>query len=68
MEFPSTETVFSDETYFIKGEESNYITNENWNSCLHYFPTAKLLTVENAGHWVHAENSIEFVEKIKTIL
>lgn len=68
MDFPSTENIFLGESYFIKGAQSNYITNENWNSCLHYFPTAKLLSVENAGHWVHAENSIEFVEKIKTIL
>ncbi|MFN8284083.1 MAG: alpha/beta fold hydrolase [Chitinophagales bacterium] len=68
MEFPAVETIFSGETYFIKGAQSNYITTENWNSCLHYFPNAKLLSVANAGHWLHAENPLEFVEKIKSIV
>lgn len=68
MEFPDVENIFSGETYFIKGKRSAYITDQNWNSCLHYFPNAKLLSVANAGHWVHAENPVEFEEKIKTIL
>ena len=29
----------------------------------HHFPKAEIVTVSNAGHWLHAENPSEFFEK-----
>ncbi|MEM8568977.1 MAG: alpha/beta fold hydrolase [Bacteroidota bacterium] len=43
------------EVLFIRGENSNYILDEDIALINETFPTARLETVENAGHWVHAE-------------
>ncbi|MFN4124079.1 MAG: alpha/beta fold hydrolase [Flavobacteriales bacterium] len=42
-------------TLFIRGAKSRYIVDEDWEGILAHFPNAKLKTIENAGHWVHAE-------------
>ena len=68
MDFPKTAKVFFGKTYFIKGEHSNYINQDNFESCDRYFPDHEIIEIKNAGHWVHADNPEEFSEKIKTIL
>lgn len=47
-------------TLFIRGGKSNYIMNQDWEHMLELFPNATLETIENAGHWVHAEAPKEF--------
>jgi len=47
--------VYNDPTLFIRGGQSQYVNDDNWPAVLQLFPNAKLETVENAGHWVHAE-------------
>ena len=46
---------FDNDTLFIRGENSDYITDADFQSTKNLFPTASLATVPNAGHWVHAE-------------
>ena len=41
---------------FIRGEKSNYIHNDDVKSILEQYPNTKMVTISNAGHWVHAEN------------
>jgi len=53
---------FNGETLFIKGEKSNYISTKDWASIQQQFSNAKLTTIEDAGHWVHAEKPNEFYE------
>ena len=43
-------------TLFIRGENSNYILDEDLPMIKSLFPHATLETVSNAGHWVHADN------------
>ena len=43
------------EALFIKGGKSNYILESDWESILSFMPKARISTVEQAGHWVHAE-------------
>lgn len=43
------------ETLFIRGAKSDYISDADWSGIQHLFPAAQLLTVAEAGHWVHAE-------------
>ncbi len=43
------------ETIFIRGEKSNYITNKDWTDIQKIYLNAQLITITNAGHWVHAE-------------
>ncbi|MFT4833286.1 MAG: esterase [Marinoscillum sp.] len=48
-------------TLFIRGAKSNYIQEEDMTSINEMFPNAKLITVEGAGHWVHAEKPKELL-------
>ena len=54
--------------FFIKGEHSGYISNEQQTLIYKYFPSAKIEVVQKSGHWVHAEQPVEFLEKLKGIL
>lgn len=57
-------TKFEKETLFLKGEKSGYITeNEALIINLH-FPKSKVVTIKNAGHWLHAENPEQFYSAV----
>ncbi len=49
---------------FIRGEQSNYILDEDWPEIEALFPDAALASVPNAGHWVHAEAPKEFLDLV----
>ena len=49
-------------TLFIRGELSNYILDEDIPDLEDFFPDSDLITIQNSGHWVHAEAPEEFVE------
>ena len=53
---------------FIRGASSHYILDEDIGLIKDTFPTATLETVENAGHWVHAENPREVIDLVKNFL
>ncbi len=57
------DSYFNGPTLFLKGDKSNYINEENYRDSLKHFPYATLETIENAGHWLHAENPKEFFDK-----
>ena len=54
---------FKNKVLFIKGANSDYINDEDFVIAKKMFPNSKLKSIENAGHWVHAENPIIFLEK-----
>jgi esterase len=49
---------------FMRGDKSDYILDEDWEEILKIFPNAKLVTIENSGHWVQAEQPKVFVENL----
>ncbi|MES2589121.1 MAG: alpha/beta fold hydrolase [Bacteroidota bacterium] len=51
-------------TLFIRGAQSNYILDEDWSELEECFPDSHLVTIQNAGHWVHAEAPKEFLEAV----
>lgn len=57
---------FSGEVLFLKGASSDYIQAKDHQLIHQHFPKAKILTIPNAGHWLHAENpkafSAEFLQ------
>lgn len=63
-----TNGIFEGETLFLKGEKSNYILPEDEEMILQHFPKAKIETISNAGHWIHAENPSEFFQKSMAFL
>jgi len=50
-----TEKRFENPTLFIKGANSKYIQESDEALIILHFPKSKLETIENTGHWVHAE-------------
>ena len=63
-----SDTVFNKPTLFIRGEQSNYINPSNFKVTKEIFSNADLVTVENAGHWVHAEAPNELIRLVKQFL
>ncbi len=53
---------------FIKGEESNYIQDEDMEAIYTLFPGAELHRIEHAGHWIHAEQSEALSEAVLDFL
>tara|TARA_R110002073_G_scaffold40547_5_gene115286 strand:- start:446028 stop:446795 length:768 start_codon:yes stop_codon:yes gene_type:complete len=53
-------TQFNGETLFLRGGNSGYISDSDMNLITAHFPKAELVTVKNAGHWLHAENPDDF--------
>lgn len=51
-------------TLFIRGELSNYILDEDIEDLEHQFPDSEVITIEEAGHWVHAESPAEFLDAL----
>ena len=49
---------------FIRGANSNYIADEDIERIETIFPYAELKTIDNAGHWLHAEQPQELVSLI----
>lgn len=54
---------FDGETLFLGGEKSNYILPEDEYEIKKRFPNAIIDKISNAGHWIHAENATEFMDK-----
>lgn len=49
-------------TLFLSGGKSGYLVPGDKPETLRHFPQATFGTIENAGHWVHAENPKRFFE------
>jgi pimeloyl-ACP methyl ester carboxylesterase len=55
-------------TLFIRGENSNYILDSDFENIKNHFPNADFATIPNVGHWLHAENPQLFYELSHTFL
>lgn len=55
------ESLFEKDTLFIRGATSNYIKDADLDLIQKHFPKTILKTIENAGHWVHAEKPTETI-------
>lgn len=53
-----------EQTLFIRGALSNYIIDEDIENLESIFNDFQLVTLENAGHWVHAEQPETFIETV----
>ncbi|WP_180165528.1 alpha/beta fold hydrolase [Acinetobacter sp. YH12049] len=63
------ENTWQQPVLFIKGGESPYISKvEHTNTIEQQFPNAKIVEIEGAGHWLHAEKTTEAIEQIQNYL
>lgn len=53
---------------FIKGEKSDYIIDDDKKIISKIFPFAKIESIPNAGHWLHAEQPDLFLQKVTEFL
>lgn len=58
------EFVSAVKTLVIRGGKSDYVTEDDLLHFRHYFPNLSVVTVSDAGHWVHAEKPKEFFEAV----
>jgi len=49
-------------TLFIKGENSNYINDDDEDLIFKHFTNVEIQTMDQAGHWLHAEKPQKFFE------
>lgn len=55
---------YSGPTLFIRGGNSAYMKPEDEAPIKRQFPDSEILTIEDAGHWVHAEKPTEFYKVV----
>lgn len=55
-------------TLFLRGENSGYIDDTDRQLILNHFNDASIVTVKNAGHWLHAENPSDFYDEVVMFL
>ena len=51
---------FQKDTLFLRGDRSEYIGESDETIIHRHFPNSKIISISNAGHWLHAENPKEF--------
>jgi esterase len=59
---------FDKPTLFIRGSRSNYIKPEETTFIKALFPKAEIVTIEGAGHWVHADKPSELLAILQRFL
>ena len=53
---------------FIRGDLSDYVTDDHWDLIRKHFPNTELVTLKKAGHWLHAEQPQAFVDAVLKFL
>ncbi|MGB3848936.1 MAG: alpha/beta fold hydrolase [Tunicatimonas sp.] len=53
---------------FVRGAKSDYIQEEDQELIKRIFPQARTINIEEAGHWVHAEQPNALLEAVNSFL
>lgn len=61
-------TPFRGPCLFVRGENSDFLTESDWPQIEALFPQARLVTIPRAGHWVHVQNPEAFLNVIRAFL
>jgi len=67
-EAPSEAAPFEGHTMFLKGSESAYIQASHEQDILRRFPCSQLVTVDEAGHWLHIDQPDQFNGAVRAFL
>ncbi len=59
---------FASPTLFLTGAQSDYVGPQDTSLIRSLFPAARIETVPDAGHWVHAENPAGFLAALEGFL
>ena len=64
MEGIHSDSVFSKPALFIRGDHSDSLKDDDWPGIVKLFPHAELVTIANAGHWVHADQPQALIDTL----
>ena len=56
------------EALFLRGDKSEYISLQDEDLIRIQFPNSLVKSITNSGHWLHAENPIEFFESVRSFI
>ena len=59
---------FKGSVLFVRGDHSDYITSDDKKKIFHHFPNASIKSIQNSGHWVHAEQPVAFFNIVNDYL
>jgi len=59
---------YQGKTFVLRGELSDYVNDDDFEEIKKSFPQAELITLENAGHWLHVDCLDDFMKRIKSSL
>lgn len=62
------QAIYHGPTLFVRGGNSGYIADEDLEEIETHFPKAELVTIAEAGHWLHAEKPKEFYDVVNKFL
>jgi len=59
---------FEGPVLFVRGADSDYVSDEDVPAIRDLFPRAELVTIDGAGHWVHADQPDALAEVVTDFL
>ncbi len=59
---------YNGKTLFLAGEKSNYITDDDQREIPEAFPNCEFKTINDAGHWLHADKPNDFFDAVMDFL
>ena len=62
---PEADAPYEGDALFIRGGKSPYVKDEDFSLISEWFPKARVETIPEAGHWVHADAGEQLVELIR---
>ena len=68
MDFPDFSEVNTSPTLFIRGCKSNYVKDEYFTIIRHRFPNSHIVSISDAGHWLHVEKQEIFLRAVVDFL
>jgi pimeloyl-ACP methyl ester carboxylesterase len=68
MGFPEVHDPYTGPTLFLRGANSDYIKQEMTPRIRQLFPQAEFVVLDNAGHWLHAEQPRAFQAAVAAFL
>ena len=68
IDFPTFINAFNKPTWFVRGALSDYVKPEYEPNIMQWFPSAKIVTIEGAGHRIHFDQPDKFAELLHQIL
>ncbi len=64
----NADALFEGPTLFIRGSKSGYLTDEDLPVAHRHFPFMQLDSINQAGHWVHAEQPDALYQSVENFL